>query len=68
MPVILPREYEKDWLNPNLTKDDVLALCKPIDDALMEARTISKKITSKNEETNVPEVLNVQDYEELNSK
>ena len=67
MPVILPREYEKDWLNPNLTKDDVLALCKPIDDTCMEARTISKRITSKNEETNVPEVLDVQDYEELNS-
>src|SRR5688572_7400888 len=25
MPVLLPREYEKDWLNPSLTKDDVLA-------------------------------------------
>ena len=68
MPVILPREYEKDWLNPDLTKDDVLALCQPIDDSLMTAHTISKRITSKNEETNVPEVLNVANYEELNSK
>jgi putative SOS response-associated peptidase YedK len=68
MPVLLPREYEKDWLNPNLTKDDVLALCQPIDDKLMDAHTISKRITSKKEETNVPEVLHVQEYEELNSK
>jgi putative SOS response-associated peptidase YedK len=68
MPVILPREYEKDWLNPNLTKEDVLALCQPIDGSLMEAHTISKRITSKKEETNVPEVLAVQEYEELNSK
>jgi putative SOS response-associated peptidase YedK len=68
MPVILPREYEKDWLNKNLTKDDVLALCQPIDDKQMDAHTISKKITSKTEETNVPEVLDVKDYEELNSK
>ena len=68
MPVILPREYEKDWLNPNLTKEDVLALCQPIDDSVMAAHTISKRITSKKEETNVPEVLDVQDYEELNSK
>ena len=68
MPVILPREYEKDWLNRNLSKEDVLALCQPIDDGLMTAHTISKRITSKKEETNVPEILQVQDYEELNSK
>lgn len=68
MPVILPRDYEKDWLNPNLSKEDVLVLCQPIDDNLMAAHPISKRITSKNEETNVPEVLNVTDYEELNSK
>ena len=68
MPVILPREYEKDWLNPNLTKDDVLALCQPIDDNRMAAHTISRRITSKTEETNVPEVLHAQEYQELNSK
>jgi putative SOS response-associated peptidase YedK len=68
MPVIIPREYERDWLNRNLTKEDVLALCQPVDDALMTAHTISKRITSKKEETNVPEVLDVQEYEELNSK
>jgi putative SOS response-associated peptidase YedK len=68
MPVIIPREYERDWLNRNLTKDDVLALCQPIDDNLMTAHTITKRITSRKEETNVPEVLDVQDYEELNSK
>jgi putative SOS response-associated peptidase YedK len=37
MPVILARENEKDWLNANLTKDDVLALCQPIDASRMEA-------------------------------
>lgn len=68
MPVILPRQYEKDWLNPHLTKDDVLALCQPIDDSLMAAHTISKRITSKTEDTNVPEVLHEQPYDELNGK
>ena len=67
MPVIIPREYEKDWLNPNLTKDDVLALCQPVDDSKMKAYTISKLITSKNEESNVPEVLNEELYPELSS-
>jgi putative SOS response-associated peptidase YedK len=68
MPVILPHEYEKDWLNPTLTKEDVLPFCQPIDDALMASHTISKKITSRKDETNVPEILDVQEYEELNSK
>jgi putative SOS response-associated peptidase YedK len=57
MPVIIPREYEKDWLNPLLTREDVEALCQPIDDSLMDAHTISKLITSRSEPTNVPKVL-----------
>jgi hypothetical protein len=46
----------------------VLALCQPIDDNRMAAHTISRRITSKTEETNVPEVLHAQEYQELNSK
>ncbi len=65
MPVIIPREYERDWLNPNLTKEDVHALCQPLEDGLMETRTISKRITSRDQETNVPEVLESQEYDEL---
>ncbi len=57
MPVLLPREYEKDWLNPNLSKDDVLALCQPLDYSRMDSYTISKLITNKKEETDVPQVL-----------
>ena len=47
MPVILPKEYEKDWLNPSLTKEDVLGLCKPIRDMVLDAHTISKMITDR---------------------
>src|SRR5687768_12072536 len=65
MPVLLPREYEKDWLNTNLTKDDVLALCQPLDDSRMQSYTISKLITNKKEETDVPEVLNPVTYLEV---
>jgi putative SOS response-associated peptidase YedK len=66
MPVILPREYEKDWLNPNLTKDDVLALCQPLDDRLMKGYTISRLITSKKDDTDVPQVLEPATYTEVN--
>jgi putative SOS response-associated peptidase YedK len=63
MPVIIPREFEKDWLNPSLTKDDVLALCRPYDDSKMDAYTISKRITSRKEVSNVPEVMEKFEYE-----
>jgi putative SOS response-associated peptidase YedK len=66
MPVILPREYEKDWLNPNLTRDDVLALCRPVDDQLMKSYTISRLVTSKKEDTDVPQVLEPTAYAEVN--
>jgi len=65
MPVILPREYENDWLNPNLTKDDVLALCQPLDQTMMKGYTISKLVTSKKEETDVPQVLEPESYAEI---
>jgi len=65
MPVILPREYEKDWLNPLLTKEDVVALCRPLDHEVMNGYTISKLVTSKKEETDVPQVLVPASYEEV---
>ena len=65
MPVIIPRQYEKDWLNPHLTKDDVLALCQPLDTNLMFGYTISKLITNKKEETDVAAVMEPQTYEEV---
>lgn len=57
MPVIIPPDYERDWLNPNLSKDDVLALCRPIEDDFLGAYKISKLITTKDADTNVPEVM-----------
>lgn len=65
MPVILPRAYEKDWLNPNLNKEDVLALCQPVEQNFMKGYTISKLITSKKEETDVPKVLEPEVYTEI---
>ncbi|HTE32228.1 MAG TPA: SOS response-associated peptidase [Chryseolinea sp.] len=65
MPVIIPRQYEKDWLNPNLTEEDVLALCQPIDQQVMRGYTITKLITSKNDESDVPQVLEPMVYPEV---
>jgi putative SOS response-associated peptidase YedK len=57
MPVILPKEFEHDWLNPDLTQEDVLALCQPFDANKMDAYPISKLITSRKEDSNVARVL-----------
>jgi putative SOS response-associated peptidase YedK len=65
MPVIIRREYEKDWLNPNLTNEDVLAFCSPFDDSRMKAHTISKLITTKGANTDVAEVQKEFSYEDL---
>lgn len=66
MPLILPREYETDWLNPNLTKEDILALCEPIESDKMDAHTISKAITDRKiEDKNIPEISKQFEYPEL---
>lgn len=66
MPVILPRKFEMDWLNPNLHKEDVLALCEPIDDASLEAYTISKMITDRKvDNKDTPAICQEFDYPEL---
>jgi putative SOS response-associated peptidase YedK len=57
VPVIVPREYEQDWLKASLTIEDVKALCAPILDAKMEAWPISKMITDRGVKyKNVPEI------------
>lgn len=67
MPVILPRECEKDWLNPNLAEEDVKALCQPYTDKGFDAYPVSKLIYAKKEtERNVPLVLDKIQYQELN--
>lgn len=57
MPVILPPDKEGNWLQANLSEDEILAMTKPIDDKLMAAYSISKLITSKTQERNVPAIL-----------
>lgn len=66
MPVILAdKDAEQKWLDPKLSKGEVLELCKPIDAKLMDAYTVSRVITSKS--GNVPEAIlpfSYQDFEQ----
>ena len=65
MPVILPRERQKDWIDTSLDKDEIKSLLVPFPDEKMEAHTISRLITSKTSERNVPEVIKPYEYTEL---
>jgi putative SOS response-associated peptidase YedK len=56
MPVFIDPRDEKAWLNKDLSKDDVNDLCKPYQDPAMRAYTISKLLTTRNVNINVPEV------------
>lgn len=67
MPVIITEGHERDWLNPNLAQEDVLALCQPVADGYLTDRTVSKLITSRGVDTNVPEVWAPHRYPELDA-
>lgn len=66
MPVILPMELEKDWLQPDLSKTDIQSFFKPYATEEMEAYTISKLVSSRTENRNVAEVQRPYHYPELN--
>jgi putative SOS response-associated peptidase YedK len=65
MPFILPPGAEHEWLNPALTQNELAEIIQPLDEDLMQAHTISKLITSKNQNSNVQEVTDKFDYPEL---
>ena len=65
MPLILPKEIEQDWLNPNLNDNQITELMKPIDENRLEAHTISKLITNRNDNPDKIEVQSPFEYPEL---
>jgi putative SOS response-associated peptidase YedK len=65
MPVILPRDQEKSWLDHNLGKDALQAILQPYSPEGMEAYPVSKIINKLGFNTTNPEVLKRQDYTDL---
>lgn len=65
MPVVLPQTHWQEWLKPQLDEPQIRNLLKPCDDRIMEAFPISKRITTRGLDTNVPEVTQRVDYPEL---
>jgi putative SOS response-associated peptidase YedK len=66
MPLIFDKDSMLDWIKPNLEKEEINSLMKPFDEHKMKAHTISKLISSRTENPNVPEVKQEFMYPELN--
>jgi putative SOS response-associated peptidase YedK len=65
MPVILKKEDYKKWIDKDITKEQTMNLLGAYDQNEMEAYTISKLITSKGQNPNVPEVIKPFQYNTL---
>jgi len=65
MPLIIPPDSIKNWLNNN-NPDEIQSLMKPYDDAQMTAHTISRKANSTRENRDYPGIIEKVNYPELN--
>lgn len=65
MPVIIPPHLYKKWLSPGLTRKEIESFFAPYPEAKMQSYTISKRITSRNEDSNVSQTLERITYPEL---
>ena len=68
MPVILDKPDEMRWLNPELDVDDINGLLKPFDESKMKAYTVSKLLSQRGANTNVAEIVDKVEYEELKTE
>ena len=62
MPAILSIENEKRWLDSNLKIDTFDTIIKPFESKYIKAYTVSTLVSQSNKNRNVPEVLNLFDY------
>jgi putative SOS response-associated peptidase YedK len=67
MPVILPQNQWDQWLLPSLSKEQIIEMLHPCPDTNMNAYTISKLITTRGSDTNVPDIYKSFSYPELSS-
>ncbi len=64
-PLILSGATEEQWIDPNADKETISQQFLPIDDAQLEAWSVSKLVHSVKENSNTPEVQERHEFEEL---
>ena len=65
MPLILDLAAAKRWISADLKKLEIEAIMKPYPVSGMDYHTVSRLLTSRTEDSNVPEVTEPQEYAEL---
>ncbi len=63
MPVILPEESENSWIDPDLSAEEAVKYLKPVDEKTMRSHTISKLISKRGVDKNVPELVKPYSYD-----
>ncbi len=64
MPVILSRDNEKAWIDPDLSAGQAFRYLKPVDEKQMAVHTISRLISKRGVDKNVPELVEPFSYNE----
>jgi putative SOS response-associated peptidase YedK len=67
-PLIMTDEEATKWIDPTLEKEEIRSLFKIYPETDMEAYTVSRLITAKDKNANVPEILVEHHYPELEYK
>ena len=67
MPAILAQKDERLWLGP-LERPEIETMLRPYDDSKMEAHPVSRLITERRADSNVPAVLEKFEYRELKAE
>ena len=63
MPVIISPGSEKSWIDMDIPAEEAVRLLKPVDEKMMAAHTISKLISKRGVDKNVPELVQPFSYE-----
>jgi putative SOS response-associated peptidase YedK len=62
MPVVLQESVQNLWIDPDLPADEAMKHLKPVDESEMRFHTISKLISKRGVDKNVPELVEPHDY------
>jgi len=65
MPLIINREDEVRWVDPELSTEQIKQLIKPFPESKMEAYTVSNQVNNARNERNIPEIIEKVKYPEL---
>lgn len=65
MPLIFNEKQESGWISNRLTQDEVTALIQPFADNDLIGYPVSKRITDRTQNSNIPEVMLEFEYPEL---